>query len=538
MAADYDRLFQPPEGIEIPEEALAHTSFDVNAPSPAPPPPPVPPMPTSPPQPNGKTPPPMPVDWTPAPPRAESPTPPMPVDLPRRPPPARAEPPATAKPNGQVPPPMPVDLPKQSPPAAPVEQTQAPAPQQGRHARRGHRDPVDDGRAAVTQTGQRANSHRANGRRAGSQPAPATAPGRPSIPARPRTGPTAPPPKPVAAQPVPVRTAGQAAPSAAQPSRPPATIDRRDNLALSDLSVGAAPKKRAARLVPQRGWRRGVYALTRINFGLSRDEKYEIDLRSRIGRTIRGSYEIAVVGLKGGAGKTTVTAALGSVFAQVRGDRILALDADQAAGNLADRVGRQSAATIADLLANDALAHYNDIRAHTSSNAVNLEVLSAAEYTAPRTMSEADWRRTVAVVPRYYNLVLADCGVDLFDPATRGVLATASGLVIVSSASIDAVRQASIAIDWLRHSEFQTLLERACVVINQVVPTESDRDTDEWARRFEQYVGPGRVIRLPWDKHIAAGTEIQLDLLGENYTRRITELAAALSDDFDRGESR
>jgi MinD-like ATPase involved in chromosome partitioning or flagellar assembly len=46
------------------------------------------------------------------------------------------------------------------------------------------------------------------------------------------------------------------------------------------------------------------------------------------------------------------------------------------------------------------------------------------------------------------------------------------------------------------------------------------------------------VIVLPWDKHIAAGTEIQLDLLGAQFRRRVTELAAALSDDFDRLERR
>ena len=37
---------------------------------------------------------------------------------------------------------------------------------------------------------------------------------------------------------------------------------------------------------------------------------------------------------------------------------------------------------------------------------------------------------------------------------------------------------------------------------------------------------------------IAAGSDIQFDLLGKTYQRRITELAAALSDDFDRLERR
>ncbi|OBI59763.1 MinD/ParA family protein [Mycobacterium sp. E796] len=529
MAADYDRLFQPAEGMEIPEEAAAQTGFDVNAPSPLPMPAPAPPKPLAP---NGHIPPPMPVDRTEAatPARTEPPPRPMPIDRP-------------APTNGQVPPPMPVDWPEQPParpkpppampvdrtteppPAPPAPQPQAPAQPQGRHARRGHRDASDpsDVRTANPQPGHRANSHRANSQRGPGKP-----PTGRSVPPRPRTDPPVSDPKAEVPQRV---TAPPTDRDARRRRDPPAAVKP-----ISDLGVATVPEKPAAKLLPQRGWRRAVYALTRINLGLSRDEKYELELRNRIRRTIRGSYAIGVVGLKGGAGKTTVTAALGSVFAEIRGDRILAVDADQASGNLADRVGRQSAATIADLLANDALSHYNDVRAHTSMNAVSLEVLPAAKYgAARRTIGEEEWRRAIAVVPRYYNLVLADCGSDLFDPATRGVLSTASGLVIVSSASIDGVRQAAVAIDWLQHSEYRPLLNRACVVINHVVPGEPNVALNDWVRRFEQSIRPGRVIVLPWDKHVATGTEIRLDLLEDAYGRRLTELAAALSDDFDRG---
>jgi MinD-like ATPase involved in chromosome partitioning or flagellar assembly len=246
-----------------------------------------------------------------------------------------------------------------------------------------------------------------------------------------------------------------------------------------------------------------------------------------------------VLGLKGGVGKTALTVALGSVFAQLRGDRILVLDADAGSGNLADRVGRQSAATIADLLAADGLAHYNDIRAYTSMNAVNLEVLPAEEYSkARRAFSEEDWKRTVDVVSRYYNLVLADCGAGLFDPVTRGVLSSVSGVVIVANASIDGARQAAVAMDWLRHNGYQDLLSRACVVINHIMPEEPNIAGDDLVAKFERHVQPGRVVVLPWDKHVAAGTEIQLDLLSRPYKRRITELAAVLSDDFDRVDRR
>jgi MinD-like ATPase involved in chromosome partitioning or flagellar assembly len=85
---------------------------------------------------------------------------------------------------------------------------------------------------------------------------------------------------------------------------------------------------------------------------------------------------------------------------------------------------------------------------------------------------------------------------------------------------------------------YQDLLGRSCVVINHVVPGKPNIDVTDLVQQFERHVPPGRVVVLPWDKHIAAGTEIQLELLSRTFRRRIVELAAALSDDFDRLERR
>lgn len=330
--------------------------------------------------------------------------------------------------------------------------------------------------------------------------------------------------------------AGQAfpAPSAPGPTSAASMGNHRAIDALSHVGVKAAVK-----MPSQRGWRRWLYLMTRINMGLSPDEVYELDLHNRIRRNARDSYQIGVFGLKGGVGKTAVTVALGSAMAKVRGDRILAIDADPDGGNLADRAGRQSAATISDLLADQELARYNDIRAYTSMNAANLEVLSSAEYSgSQREFNDEDWEGATDVVSRYYNLVLADCGAGLFQKSSRGVLSTVSGMVIVASASIDGARQAAVTMDWLRQNGYQDLLGRSCVVINHVTPGKPNVDVEDLVQQFERHVPPGRVVVLPWDKHIAAGTEIQLTLLGATFQRRITELAAALSDDFDRLERR
>ncbi|MGA9376882.1 MAG: MinD/ParA family protein [Mycobacterium sp.] len=304
--------------------------------------------------------------------------------------------------------------------------------------------------------------------------------------------------------------------------------------ALSHVGV-----RNAVKMPSQRGWRHWLYLTTRINLGPSPDEIYETDLQARVRRNARDSYQIGVFGLKGGVGKTAVTVAMGSALSRVRGDRILAIDADPDGGNLADRAGRQSAATVSDLLSDNDLSRYNDIRAYTSMNAANLEVLSSEEYSAARReFNDDDWRAAVGVVSRYYNLVLADCGAGLFTASSRGVLSTVSGMVIVASASIDGARQAAVTMDWLRQNGYQDLLGRSCLVINHVTPGRTNIDVEDLVQQFERHVAPGRVVVLPWDKHIAAGTEIQLDLLGHSFQRRILELAAALSDDFDRLERR
>ncbi|MGB9222415.1 AAA family ATPase, partial [Mycobacterium sp.] len=301
----------------------------------------------------------------------------------------------------------------------------------------------------------------------------------------------------------------------------------------------APATEKPAKLVSQRGWRRWLHTFTRINFGLSRDEKHELDLRARACRRPRGAYQIGVLGLKGGAGKTTTAVTLGATLTQVRGDRVLVLDADPGCGNLAERAGRSSSSSIASLLADTNLSHYNDVRAHTSVNAANLEILPAAEYTAARRgLSGKDLRSAVNTVSKFYNLVLADCGAGLFDPVTLGVLETSSAIVIVTNVSIDSAQQAQTALDWLRNNGFQDLLSRACVVINHVALGETNVAEKQLVRQFQQQVAPGRVVLLPWDKHIADGSEIRLDLLDPCYQRRVLELAAALSDDFERAGRR
>ena len=86
--------------------------------------------------------------------------------------------------------------------------------------------------------------------------------------------------------------------------------------------------------------------------------------------------------------------------------------------------------------------------------------------------------------------------------------------------------------EWLRRYGYHHLLANAYVAINHVAPGKPSLDVDDLPQQFEHHVGGGRVVVLPWDKHIAEGTEIEFDQLSSTFRRQIVVLAAALSDGF------
>ena len=94
------------------------------------------------------------------------------------------------------------------------------------------------------------------------------------------------------------------------------------------------------RVPPGRGWRLALFKATfgMVNLGPGPDEIRQAQLEAKIRSGLRGHFKVGVMG-KGGVGKTTVSASIGSVFAELRqDDRVVAIDADTAFGKLGSRV--------------------------------------------------------------------------------------------------------------------------------------------------------------------------------------------------------
>lgn len=307
-------------------------------------------------------------------------------------------------------------------------------------------------------------------------------------------------------------------------------------------AMGHVAVRPAGKLPAERGWRRWLYLLSHINLGLSPDEVYERDLHARIRRivtpppgTVQG-YQCAVVSLKGGVGKTSLTMLLGSVVAMVRGERALAVDANPDAGNLIQRASRQTNNTVAQLVSSaEVLTGYNAVREMTNQNGANLEVLAADDYVdSARSLEAQDWNTVTGVVSPFYPIVIADCGIGLHTAVTRAVLDSAWGLIVVSDASKDGATAAGQTFDWLRSHGYSDLASRAVAVVNHTRPGKGSADVEQIKERLAVEVAEGNTFELPYEQHIEEGGEIDIRLVSSLMRRRITELGAALSECFDK----
>jgi len=285
---------------------------------------------------------------------------------------------------------------------------------------------------------------------------------------------------------------------------------------------------------PASGWRRMVHLVTGggVNPGESRADVSRRHLVERVNQPIRGDYKIAVLSLKGGVGKTTTTVSLGSTFACLRGDHVVAIDANPDLGTLGGRIPSQTAATVRDLLNDQQRIHrYSDVRAFTSQAPSRLEVL-ASERDPHRAdaFSEADYRASVSILDNFYNLILTDCGTGLTHSAMRGVLDTADALVLVSSPALDGAQSADATLSWLDAQGYGHLVERTVVVISSSRPGSSGVNLGQLMEHFDAQVRAVKVI--PFDAHLAEGSEVDLDRMASATREAFVELAALVADDF------
>jgi MinD-like ATPase involved in chromosome partitioning or flagellar assembly len=282
------------------------------------------------------------------------------------------------------------------------------------------------------------------------------------------------------------------------------------------------------------GWRRMVRLATfgLINPGPSATQRQDARFEATIQTALRGNHKVGVLG-KGGVGKTSVAASVGSIFAELRNqDRVVAIDADTAFGRLSSRIDPQTTGSFWELTADMNLRSFTDVIARVGRNSAGLHVLGGEPATGPRrVLDPAIYREAAFRLDRHFAISVIDCGSTMDAPVTHEVLRDLDALIVVSSPWADGASAAARTMEWLSDRGLTRLLHNSIVVLNDSDGHADKRTRALLAREFVDHGQP--VVEVPFDPHLRPGGVIDVNHEMSAATRRkFLEVTATIAEYF------
>ncbi|MDQ0673997.1 MinD-like ATPase involved in chromosome partitioning or flagellar assembly [Pseudarthrobacter siccitolerans] len=290
---------------------------------------------------------------------------------------------------------------------------------------------------------------------------------------------------------------------------------------------------------PVGGFRGAIYNMTggAWNMGPGAKQRQEEELGRRISRQLQGSYNTAILSLKGGIGKTSTTVGVGLTLAEYRGDAPCAIDANPDSGDLVERAlgegiyQQSSPRTITDLLRNiDSIDSLTGL-ARYMHHAGRLHLIAGEQDPeVSDSLTAAEYLRIRKLISSYYSVALTDCGTGVTHNAMSGILQSADNLVIAAGYAVSGAKRARSTLHWLAGHGYEDLARNAIVVITDKdeVSSRVDKDAIE-----EHLSGICReLIAVPHDRGVADGDLVTLDVLKPETRRAYREIAAAIVDGY------
>ena len=297
------------------------------------------------------------------------------------------------------------------------------------------------------------------------------------------------------------------------------------------IQVDEVVKKR--RPHPTMGWRKAVYVSTAklVNLGAGPHEQRLRDWTALIKSNIPGNYQIAVVSVKGGVGKTRLTAGVGTVFAKVRGEHVIALDADITYGGLGRFVDDEVTKTVREFLADQDAVTHPKTRLYTGLNAQGLEVLAGHQNVASEfTFDAQTFFDTISRLRRIYQLSLVDCTAQTDHDVFKAVLSASDALMIVGSCTATGGLAVEKTVDWLAARRGHELLKRSVIVLNDVHRSANKKFIGHITETVGNRVRAVKII--PWDAHLRDAATLDFPALHKPTQLAFMELAAELACGF------
>ncbi|MEV4433409.1 MinD/ParA family protein [Streptomyces sp. NPDC049555] len=234
--------------------------------------------------------------------------------------------------------------------------------------------------------------------------------------------------------------------------------------------------------------------------------------------------QIVVTSIRGGAGKTTVTALLGRTYAHYRQDPVLMLEADANLGTLASRLGvtkvRWTTSDLARIL--DPSMQLTDVVGYLVQLPERGWLLPGSQGRVGNRLELAEYRSAMVALRRYFGITVVDCD-SLPSELSRTALSAAQARVLVTPATAEGITSTRAVLEWMASVPRPRMLPGTVVVLTATSP----HMTLDVAAASEHLQLEGvKVVTLPYDRHLAGGGPIRTDLLGQGTREAVTELAA------------
>ncbi|MEE2523983.1 MinD/ParA family protein [Pseudarthrobacter sp. J75] len=319
----------------------------------------------------------------------------------------------------------------------------------------------------------------------------------------------------------------------------PTTAETIANQPMPDFTSSPGLFVREQKPRPVGGVRGALYSLTggALNMGPGAKQREEDELARRISRQLQGSFNTAVLSLKGGIGKTSTTVGVGLTFAEFRGDPPCAIDANPDSGDLVERAlgegiyQQATPRTITDLLENiesiDSLTSLSRYMHHAG----RLHLIAGEQDPeVSDSLTATEYLRIRKLISNYYAVALTDCGTGVTHNAMSGILQSADNLIIAAGYAVSGAKRARSTLQWLASHGYEELARNAIVVITDKDEVSSRVDKDA----IEEYLAGicRELIAVPHDRGVADGDLVTLDVLKPATRRAYKEIAAAIVDGY------
>ncbi|MFI0962623.1 hypothetical protein ACH4S8_14645 [Streptomyces sp. NPDC021080] len=232
---------------------------------------------------------------------------------------------------------------------------------------------------------------------------------------------------------------------------------------------------------------------------------------------------IAVTSIRGGVGKSTVSALLGRTFNHYRHDPVLTLEADTALGTLPVRMGaesvRWSCADLARILTPS--MQLNEVTGYLAPVAGGGWLLPASRGRVGAPLDVRTYRTVTLALRRYFAVTVVDCECLPGDVA-RTAMDTAHARVVVAPTTAEGVNGTRLVLDWLAQLPHSALTS----TVVALTANSPDLILDAKAAAAHLRETGVTVVPLPYDRHLAGGGPILTDMLGEATRDAAVRLAA------------